>query len=193
MITPMDILDFWLVEAGEKAWYDGAHLDAKIAVRFEPVWQAARVGKLDHWLATPQQALALLILVDQFPRKMFRGTALSFASDPAALRVAKQAIKLGHDVKTKPPERQFFYMPLMHSEVQADQDQCLRMFLLNLPDAEHLLHARAHRALIRDFGRFPTRNAPLGRVPSEAELAFLAAGGYPELVKKMRGELIPAM
>ncbi len=188
MITAEDILDFWLVEAGEKAWYDGAHLDAKIAVRFELVWQAARVGKLDHWLATPQDALALLILVDQFPRNMFRGTASSFASDGVARAAAKQAIRLGHDLKIKLPERQFFYMPLNHSENQADQDQCVRMILLNMPDAELLLHARAHRAQIRDFGRFPTRNAALGRVSSVAEQAFLDAGGYPALVKRMREE-----
>ncbi len=191
MITPQDILDFWLVEAGEKAWYDGAHLDAKIAIRFEPVWQAARVGKLDHWLATPEGALALIILVDQFPRNMFRGTALSFASDAVGLSAAKRSIRMGHDLKSKPPERQFFYMPLMHSESQSDQDQCVRMFLLNMP-GEHVLHARAHREQIRDFGRFPTRNEPLGRMSSAAELAFLAEGGYPVLVKKMRGELTPA-
>ncbi len=192
MIAPQDILDFWLVEAGEKAWYDGAHLDAKIAIRFEPVWQAARVGKLDHWLATPEGALALIILVDQFPRNMFRGTALSFASDAVARSAAKQAIRMGHDLKTNAPERQFFYMPLMHSESQADQDQSVRMFLLNLP-GEHVLHARAHRAQIRDFGRFPSRNEPLGRLPSAAEQAFLATGGYPALVKKLRAELTPAM
>lgn len=193
MVTPQDILDFWLVEAGPKAWYDGAHLDAKIAVRFEPVWREARVGKLDHWLATPEQALALLILVDQFPRNMFRGTALSFASDAVALRTAKQSIKMGHDLKTKVPERQFFYMPLIHSEVQADLDQCVRMFLLNMPDAEHLLHARAHREQIRLYGRFPTRNAALGRVSSVAEQGFLDAGGYPALIKQMRAQLSPVM
>lgn len=192
MIAPQDILDFWLVEAGEKAWYDGAHLDAKIAIRFEPVWQAARVGKLDHWLATPEGALALLILLDQFPRNMFRGTALSFASDPAGLAAAKHAIKLGHDLKTPLPQRQFFYMPLMHSEMQPDQDHCVRMFLLNMP-GEHVLHARAHREQIRLYGRFPARNAALGRESSAAERAFLEAGGYGALVKKLREQLNAAV
>ncbi len=191
MITAQDILHFWLIEAGEKAWYDGAHLDARIAIRFEPVWQAARVGKLDHWLATPEGALALLILVDQLPRNMFRGTGLAFASDTVARSVAKHSIKLGHDLKTPLPQRQFFYMPLMHSESQADQDQCMRMFMTNMPGSD-LLHARGHREIIRRFGRFPTRNEALDRESSAAEQAFLDVGGYQALIKELRAEPGPA-
>jgi uncharacterized protein (DUF924 family) len=187
VITKNDILHFWLEEAGEKAWYDGQHLDAAIAVRFEPVWRAARAGKLDHWRATPEGTLAFLILTDQFPRNMFRGTALSFASDPVALSAAKIAVRTGFDRRIKAPERQFFYLPMMHSEILADQDQCLRRFLMFMPEeAEQVLHARAHRAQIRAYGRFPSRNAALGRTCSDAEKAFLDGGGYPALVRSMR-------
>jgi uncharacterized protein (DUF924 family) len=193
MITPKDILHFWLVEAGEKAWYDGGHLDAKIAVRYEPLWQAARAGKLDAWMARPDSALALLIVIDQFPRNMFRGTARAFASDPQALSAAKQSIRMGHDLMTGLPERQFFYMPLMHSEILADQDQSVRMFHLNCRESGKLIHAQAHREQIRMFGRFPTRNEALGRVSTPDEIDFLQAGGYPALVRKLRGEVSPAM
>ena len=116
-------------------------------------------------------------MLDQFPRNMFRGDARSFASDRKARAVAKAAIQRGHDLRIEPPARQFFYMPLMHSEFLPDQEKSVRLFLLNAP-GENLQHAQAHRAVIRRFSRFPYRNAALGRRSTPKEEEFLAAGGY---------------
>jgi uncharacterized protein (DUF924 family) len=110
---------------------------------------------------------------------MFRDTARAFATDARALQVAKAAIARGWPARVPPPERQFFYLPLMHSELLADQERCVRLFVLDGGDGgDNLPHARAHRAVIRRFGRFPYRNAVLGRASTPAERDWLAAGGY---------------
>jgi len=173
------VLDFWLNEIGEKGWYvqDDA-LDARIRERWQPLWERARARELDSWRVAPRTTLALLILLDQFPRNMFRGEARAFATDRCALSVAKQAILQGFDQRVPVPERQFFYLPLMHSELRTDQDKSVRLFLLNLGKGESLRHARAHREVIRAFGRFPYRNAAMGRVMTAEETSFLSAGGY---------------
>jgi uncharacterized protein (DUF924 family) len=174
-----EVLEFWLKEVGSEGWYatDPA-LDARIRERFLPLWEAARRGSHATWICTPDACLALAIVLDQFPRNMFRGDARSFATDARALAVAKSAIQRGHDRRIDLPERQFFYMPLGHSEVLANQDRAVRHFLLSFGHGEMLDHARAHRAIIRRFGRFPGRNAVLGRVSTPDEEAFLEAGGY---------------
>jgi uncharacterized protein (DUF924 family) len=174
-----EILDFWLNEAGEKGWYaPDAAQDARIRERWLPLWERGRKGELSSWTVTPEGTLALLILLDQFPRNMFRGEARAFASDARALAVAKAAILRGFDKKVPLPQRQFFYLPLMHSEVQTNQDKGVRLVLLSFGRGEMLRHARAHRDVIREFGRFPYRNAALGRVTSPEEQAFLDRGGY---------------
>jgi uncharacterized protein (DUF924 family) len=117
---------------------------------------------------------------------MFRGDARSFASDALALQTAKVAILHGRDQKIGLPERQFFYLPLMHSEVQANQDRSVRLFVINFGrEDDHVRHAMAHREVIRRYGRFPYRNAALGRESTPAEEAFLAAGGYGAMLKEM--------
>ena len=181
MATPQRIVEFWIGEVGPSGWYQSdAALDARIAAEFGETWEAARRGAFDGWFHQPEGALALLILLDQFPRNMFRDDARAFATDAQALALAKRSIGEGVDFRTREPERQFFYLPLMHSESIADQDRCVRLMLTRMPrtGAENLPHARAHREVIRRFGRFPYRNEALGRVSTPAERAWLDAGGY---------------
>lgn len=173
-----EILEFWK-RIGPKGWYEvDPAVDREITERWGELWETARAGGLHEWRADARSCLALLLLLDQFPRNMFRGDARAFASDARARAVARGAIDAGFDKSIPAPERQFFYLPLMHSEVSADQDQCVRLVLLNLGKTDTLTHARAHRAVIRQFGRFPYRNAALGRETTQAEAAFLEAGGY---------------
>ena len=183
-----DVLDFWLDEIGEKGWFGGGdELDQRIRDRFLPAWEAAMEGRLGLWLTTPREALAYVILLDQFPRNMFRGDARSFASDPLARAAAKTAISREWDLKVPERERVFFYLPLEHSENLVDQDRSVRLTRARMPElgADYLLHARAHREQIRRFGRFPTRNEVLRRQSTPEEAEFLAKGGYTALVKEM--------
>lgn len=183
-----DVLGFWLDEVGEAGWYAGGEaLDATVRERFEGLWTRASEGALGLWLTYPTGVLAYCILTDQFPRNMFRGTARTFATDPIALAAAKMAVDRGWDLRIDMPARQFIYMPLEHSEVLVDQDHAVRLIHMRMPGAtETLLHARAHRDVIRRFGRFPFRNAALGRTDTPDEAAWLARGGYAEAVKAIR-------
>ena len=151
-----------------------------MTARFLDTWKAAKRGSLDTWSLRPRDALALLIVLDQFPRNMFRNCGQAFSTDPKALCVAKKALSVGHDLKAAEPERQFFYLPLMHSESLVDQDRCVRLFLTRMPQTgeQNLPYAREHRDLIRQFGRFPYRNDALGRASTSAERAFLSEHGY---------------
>lgn len=186
--TASDVTDFWIHQVGPKGWYEPSEvLDGTIRAQFKPLWSEALAGGLRDWMDTAQGALAYLILVDQFPRNMFRGSGRSFATDGLARRFAKNAIGRGLDRDIPAPQRQFFYMPLMHSESLPDQEQGVRMFLLHMPESTgNLLHARAHREVIRRFGRFPHRNDDLGRSTTEAEDAFLATGGYGGVVRLLQ-------
>ena len=173
------VLAFWLDEVGPGGWYKSdAALDDKIRTRFSTLVE--RAESLTPWLSRPRSALALMIVTDQFPRNLWRGEARAFALDPLALRLAKTALNLGHDLRTEEPARQFFYLPLMHSERLADQERGVRLFLLRAPKTGHknLPHAIKHRDVIRKFGRFPSRNAALGRPDTEAERAYRARRGY---------------
>lgn len=180
-MTPEAVLQFWLDEVNPSEWYSPSEgLDQKIKDRFEGTLFAICDGKHGMWLTYPSGALAYILLTDQFSRNMYRGTNKAFASDRLALSAAKQAIQYGFDLRIDAPARQFFYMPLMHSENLTDQDRCVRLMHDRLPlsDENNLLHARAHRAIIRQFGRFPTRNAALNRKTSELEAAYVDQGGY---------------
>ena len=185
--TAEELLHFWMEEIGEEGWYKvDAAVDENIRDRWGALWEVGRAGGLADWKAQARSTLALLILLDQFPRNMFRGDARAFSSDRLALQTAKLAILHGRDQKIGLPERQFFYLPLMHSEVQTNQDKCVRLILTNFGhDDDHLKHAVAHREIIRRFGRFPFRNAALGRQSTPAEEAFIAAGGYSEILKQI--------
>lgn len=191
MVGPNEVLEFWLDEVGPKGWYavDDA-LDAEIRRRFMPVWEAARDGGLSLWLTYPSGALAYLIVTDQFTRNMFRGEAAAFSLDPIALAVAKRAICKEWDTKIDGPARQFFYMPLMHSENLCDQDRCVRLMCERMPQegASNLLHARAHREVIRLFGRFPYRNDALSRTSTTAEQTYVGEGGYGATVRALQAK-----
>lgn len=178
MADPAEINRFWIEEVGPEGWYkvDEA-LDSEIRSRFGAAWEAARDGDFGAWWHNRETRLAYLILTDQFPRNMFRGDGRSFATDTLARRLAHWAVSRGLD-RAPGAARQFYYLPLMHSEVLEAQEQGVRMFLLKMPGTDNLRHARAHRQVILDFGRFPYRNAALGRRSSERELAYLEAGAY---------------
>ena len=174
-----EILEFWLNEVGPDRWYrpDPA-IDSTIRERWLPLWETGRAGGLREWSCSPLGCLALLVLLDQFPRNIFRDDPRAFGSDARAVTVAKTAILHGVDRRVGTPERQFFYTPLMHSEMQSNQDKAVRLYLLSFGKGELLRHARAHRDIIRRFGRFPFRNAALGRESTAEEQAFIDAGGY---------------
>jgi uncharacterized protein (DUF924 family) len=181
-----EILDYWLDQIGPGGWYAvDAAIDAEITARFGDLWAEGRRSALRGWSTQPGSCLAYLILLDQFPRNMFRGRADAFATDRLALAVAKDAIAKGLDERIGLPERQFFYLPLMHSELLADQDRCVRLFALSFGTGESLHHARAHREIIRRFGRFPYRNDALGRSTSPDERAFIEAGGYQAMLTEL--------
>lgn len=187
MSDPVEVLDFWLGSIGPDGWYAGGDEIDALCLSFVDVWQAARDGGLDHWVDGTIGTLAYLVLTDQLPRNMFRGQADSFATDPLALAAAKRAVAEGWDMGAPEPDRQFFYMPFEHSEDMADQDTAVRLMEERLSsNPEMALHARAHREVIRRFGRFPSRNAALGRDTTDAEAAFLSAGGYPAVVAELR-------
>lgn len=190
MVRPEDVLTFWIDEVGEKGWYDSSpELDAEIRHRFEETWQSAMDGNLGLWLTFPSGALAYIILTDQFPRNMFRNSAKAFASDRHARAVAKSAIGKNWDLRIDPPARQFFYLPLEHSENQYDQNRAVRLISTRLAGSDSgLLHARAHREIIRQFGRFPFRNDALGRQTTPAEAAWLDDGAYGAVVRSLQSD-----
>lgn len=178
-----DVLAFWLTECEPEHWYkQDQALDDQITDRFLQLWEAGERGELATWTSHPRKALALVILLDQFPRNMFRGQARAFATDRKALSAACYSIKEGWDMRADEPERQFFYMPFCHSEVLADQDHCVRLMKERMSTGNNLLHARAHREIIRTFGRFPFRNDALGRKSSPEEQRFMEEGGYGRIV-----------
>lgn len=171
------VLAFWR-DAGPKKWFlkDEA-FDASIRERFAALHLRAASGELDHWADTPDGALALILLLDQFSRNLYRGSALAFAQDGRARRIARRAIEAGFDREVDPAFRTFFYLPFEHSEAIADQELCVRLSH-QLGDRDSLHWARIHEQIIRRFGRFPHRNKALGRDTTPAEQAFLEAGGF---------------
>ena len=176
-----DVLTFWLDEIGPKGWYDPPEgLDGRVRERFEHLWRRGAEGALSLWLTYPSGVLAYSVLLDQFPRNMFRGEGRAFSTDRAALAAVKSAVDRKWDCRIDEPARQFFYLPLMHSENLCDQDRSVRLIKERMPDegGDNMVHARAHREVIRRFGRFPYRNDALQRATTEPEQAFLDAGGY---------------
>ncbi|MGB3147658.1 MAG: DUF924 family protein [Paracoccaceae bacterium] len=182
------VLAFWFEEIDQSDWYvaDPA-LDQTIRQRFLGLWETAWEGGLQDWLTTPEGTLAYLIVTDQFSRNMFRGDARSFATDEAARFAARMAIVKGFDLALEEPKRIFFYMPFEHSEDPADQHWSVMLIEERIQSREFYRHALAHREVIRRFGRFPYRNQALGRQSTEAEEAFLAAGGYGSVTRELAG------
>ena len=176
-VTPAGILAFWR-EAGRDSWYKrNDAFDADVRRRFLALWQGAAAGQLTAWEESDDGALALVIVLDQFPRNMFRGTPEAFSSDALAREVARRAINRGADRRIDPILLEFLYMPFMHSEHLPDQLHCVALFQ-NSDNAENLKFAREHADIIRRFGRFPHRNRLLGRDTTAEEQAFLDSGGF---------------
>ena len=189
MTAPEEILSFWLDEVGPKGWYEASDdLDETVRDRFLDTYRSACDGTYGLWLTYPSGTLAYVILMDQFPRNMFRDDARAFATDKFGLAAGKAAINKGWDTRIDEPARQFFYLPLMHSENLCDQDRCVRLICERMPEGgdDNLLHARAHREVIRRFGRFPHRNEVLGRASSCAEESFMKKGGYGGVVRELQ-------
>jgi uncharacterized protein (DUF924 family) len=174
---PGYVLAFWRA-AGPSKWFSkDAALDADIKARFLPSCEAAAADRLSQWETTPESALALLILLDQFPRNIFRASARAFAADPLGRAVADRAIARSFDQRVPASERLFFYLPFEHSENLADQERAVAL-IGALGDADLLKWAKLHADIIRRFGRFPHRNSVLGRTTTPEEQAFLDGGGF---------------
>jgi uncharacterized protein (DUF924 family) len=174
--TPGEVVAFWRA-AGPKRWFEkDAGFDDEIRRRFLTLHEAAAAGRLTDWEANAEGALALLILLDQFPRNMFRGQTRAFASDGLARAIASRAILNGFD-GAFPDLRSFFYLPFMHSEELADQERAIAFYRAH-NDSDGLKWAEQHADIIRRFGRFPHRNAVLGRISTPYEQAFLDGSGF---------------
>jgi uncharacterized protein (DUF924 family) len=176
LINASSVIDFWRA-AGPKLWFaKDADFDRRFRERFLSLHEAAVRGELDGWLAAPDGTLALLLLLDQFPRNAFRGTARMYASDAMAREVADVAIAAGHDRMFETELQVFFYLPFGHSEILADQERSVALVRrLGPPNS---LHAERHCGIVRRFGRFPHRNPILGRSMTLEEQRFLNEGGY---------------
>ena len=174
-MNPEDVVTFWR-EAGPGKWFNGGDaFDEECRLHFADAHMAAARRELDGWMDTAEGALALLLLLDQIPRNIFRGSGHAFASDGLALHHAHRAIEAGHDAEVQPDLRAFMYLPFEHSERLEMQDRAIELMA---PLSENLLgYARAHRDIIVRFGRFPHRNAALGRTSTPEEQAWLDAGG----------------
>ncbi len=177
MTAQSEVIGFWR-EAGAEKWFvrDEA-FDAEFRRRFEHAHHAAARGEYEAWMEKADGALALILLLDQFPRNCFRGSAHSYATDGLARRYAERAIAAGLDTQSDPQLRVFFYLPYEHSEALEDQDRCVAL-VAGLGNAEYARFAQLHREIIVNFGRFPHRNAALGRDSTREELDFLAEGGF---------------
>ena len=176
-ITPSAVVAFWK-EAGPEKWFSkNDAFDAEFRRRFHDAHVAAARRELDPWMETPEGALALLILLDQFPRNSFRGTGHAFATDPLALMIAEDAVERGHHKAFEFPLRNFLLLPFQHSERLEDQDRYMALFqTMERPDDDRW--AEHHHAVIARFGRFPHRNRALGRETTAEERAFLEADGF---------------
>ncbi|MGQ3039602.1 MAG: DUF924 family protein [Brevundimonas sp.] len=174
-LQPSDVVGFWK-DAGPKLWFAKDDVfDATFRQRFEHGHMMAARRELDHWADTPEGSLALLILLDQFPRNCFRGTAHQFATDPLALMFANRAVERGHHLAFGTDLRNFILLPFEHSEKLEDQDRYLELVG---EDGELRKWGHIHRDIIVRFGRFPHRNASLGRETTVEEQAFLDEGGF---------------
>ncbi len=175
-IDPQTIVDFWR-DLGPERWFArDDELDATIAQRFGDVYERAAASELDGWADEPNGALALVLILDQFPRNMFRGTPRAFETDAKALQLAKAALARGDHYHVGEDVNQFFALPLMHSENLEDQEACVRW--MGEIGEENVPYAEEHRDIVARFGRFPHRNTILGRATTSEEQAFLEGGGF---------------
>jgi len=175
--TPETVLNFWFNELTPKDWFvKSDDIDASITDRFSGLHLALSRGVSDEWRATPEARLALIIVFDQFPRNIYRGSPLAFATDGLALKEAKAALAMGADKAIVEDRRIFFYMPFEHAEDIAEQERCVTLFEA-LGNANYLDYANQHHDIIARYGRFPHRNPILGRASTAEEKAYLATPG----------------
>lgn len=175
-VNAAEVVEFWR-HAGPELWFaKDADFDRRFREKFLDAHAAAARGEFDHWLMTAEGALALLVLLDQFPRNAFRGTPLMYATDAAARRIATAAVDAGHDRAMPHDLRTFFYLPFAHSEDLADQDRAVQLCRDLAP--RDVASSRRHREIVKRFGRFPHRNAILDRKTTPEEQEFLDSGGY---------------
>jgi uncharacterized protein (DUF924 family) len=185
MTTPREILQFWFSERARPLWFERDSLfDDDIRARFAPLVHQAQLGGFEDWRSSPEGALALLLLIDQFARNIHRGQAKAYLGDARAREIAAEAITRGFDQRYPFPDRVFFYLPFEHCETLANQDRylmlmegCMREF--GEPAAVFLDYAHRHRDIIKRFGRFPHRNEALGRDTTEEEAEFLKGPNSP--------------
>ncbi|MEM9316522.1 MAG: DUF924 family protein [Pseudomonadota bacterium] len=174
MISAATVLEFWFEEAGPRRWFKrSADFDSLCRDRFLEATAAAARGECWSWRRTPRGRCAEILLLDQLPRNLFRGTARAFAQDGMALVLAQEAVASGDDLRLSDDERYFGYMPYMHSESLLVHDEGITLFE-KLGNPKALQYAVAHREVIQRFGRYPVRNAALGRQSSEDELDYIA-------------------
>lgn len=172
-MAPASVLEFWFKQ-DRKAWFEkNPAFDDAIRARFLPIYEIAVAGQLEQWKDDPKSCLALIVLLDQFPRNMFRGAARAFEADAQARAAARAILDRGWDKGFSPDERMFAYLPFEHSEAPEDQERSLRLFEGN----ENHEWARRHWDIIQRFGRFPHRNAVLGRASTPEEIEFLKLPG----------------
>ncbi len=170
-----NVIGFWYVDQSRSLWFSSTpEFDSKITDRFESLWQAARDSQLADWQNTPQGSLALSIVLDQFPLNMYRGEVKSFSTESQAIEIAKHAVAVGQDKQLPREQVAFLYMPLMHSEDLADQDESVRLFE-STGLFENARFACHHREIVKRFGRFPHRNEILNRKSTPEELTYLAS------------------
>lgn len=179
-VTPQDVIDFWFAEGSQANWWEQSEVfDNLIRSKFLELWEAACKDHLDNWMDTPEGALALIIVLDQFSRNLNRDSADAYAQDEKALKFADIAIKSGMDMALDQDQRQFIYMPLEHSENLHDQINCLSYMKERVGAGAAVIYAEKHLEVIEKFGRFPHRNKILGRQSTMAELAWLdQKGGF---------------
>ncbi len=172
------VLTFWFQDSGPTMWFQGgADFDARVTERLGALYGRAAAGEFDAWCDTPEGCLALCILLDQAPRNMFRGSPRAFATDARALEIARAAVARGYDRGMAETQRIFLYLPFEHAEDMEAQRQAVRLFAANTAEPIYLDYAARHLAVIAMFGRFPHRNAILGRQSTAEETAFLAVPG----------------
>jgi len=175
--TPQEVYDFWFEECGRDQWFKATlELDRNIRRRFRDTHLALARGVTEEWRSTPHSRLAAVIVLDQFPRNIYRATPLAFATDGVALREAKLALEAGADQQVDPECRTFFYMPFEHCEDLEEQERSVALFKA-LGDEEYIDYALRHREVIAAYGRFPHRNVLVGRQSTTAELEYLAQPG----------------
>lgn len=174
-LGPEEIIEFWFSEGIRPYWFRSTPtIDAAIRGKYQTVWERAASGALNHWCGLPAGSLALVIILDQFPLNMFRGSARSFSTEGQAIAVAAAALDSNQHTELDREQLVFLYMPFMHSEDLADQDRSVALFSA-LGIEENTRFAKHHREIIREFGRFPHRNQILGRDSTATELAYLAS------------------